>query len=70
MPFLMQREDWMNFKAETDCQICEKPLVKEKHFLIPYQFIMQIRVVIVGRCTKDGTKCKIHRAKKQGQTAN
>ena len=28
-PLLMQREDWINFKAETHCHICEKPLVKE-----------------------------------------
>jgi len=27
---LMQRKDWINFKAETHCYICEKPLVKEK----------------------------------------
>ena len=28
-PLLMQRKDWINFKAETHCHICEKPLVKE-----------------------------------------
>jgi len=40
-PLLMQRKDWINFKAETHCHICEKALVQNP-FWTQYRFMTEI----------------------------